>query len=271
MEPVIVSVNLSGDLRGRIQAAAQAGFAGIEIFHADFEAAGLPASEVGRLIEQTGMRLVAYQPLHEFEAMPGPRRAEAFDRAERMLDRATELGAALLLVCSNVSPQALNDDARAAADLAELGERAGGRGLAIAYEAIAWGRRVRDYAHGWAIVRAADHPRVGLALDTFHLFHRADPLDALPAIPGERIFLVQANDGLRLDLEIRELSRHHRALPGEGFFPLAAFMRALGRTGFDGPLSLEVFSDVLRALPAARSAALSFRAWRWLIGQLPQR
>jgi len=40
------------------------------------------------------------------------------------------LGTDLLLVCSNVHPATLDDDSRAAADLAEMAERAGHRACA---------------------------------------------------------------------------------------------------------------------------------------------
>jgi 4-hydroxyphenylpyruvate dioxygenase len=48
-----------------------------------------------------------------------------------------ELGCDLLLVCSNVSPEAIGGIDRAAADFHELGERAAKRGLRVAFEALA--------------------------------------------------------------------------------------------------------------------------------------
>ncbi len=49
-----------------------------------------------------------------------------------------QLGAELVLVCSNTLPASLGDDGRAAADLAEMAERAARRGLRVGYEALAW-------------------------------------------------------------------------------------------------------------------------------------
>ena len=72
-----------------------------------------------------------------------------------------ELGADTMLVCSNVSPHAIDDDALAAAQLRALAERAAAHGIRIAYEALAWGRHVRDYDHAWRIVGGGrpPHPR----------------------------------------------------------------------------------------------------------------
>lgn len=271
MEPCLVTVVLSGSLREKVAVAARAGFTGLEIYDSDFSEYGRPAAEVRRIMADEGIRLVAYQPLREFDAQPESRRAEAMSRAERLLDLAAEIGADQVVVCANVSPDAVNDDSRAADDLAALGDRARPRNLRIAYEPMAWSTRVRDYAHAWSIVQRADHPNAGLTIDTFHTFQRANPLDRLEEIPGERIFLVQANDAPRLDLEIKEFARHHRSLPGEGVYPLGSFMRALAKTGFSGPLSLEIFNDALRGAPAIQTAAMCYRSYRWLVGQIEKR
>jgi 4-hydroxyphenylpyruvate dioxygenase len=50
-------------------------------------------------------------------------------------------------------------------------------------------------------------------------------------------------------------SRHYRCFPGQGDLPVDAFMDALGATGFDGLLSLEIFNDRFRA-GSARSVAI---------------
>src|SRR6185436_11706234 len=94
--------------------------------------------------------------------------ARAFDRAERKFDVMQELGTDLMLICSNVSPVSLGGIDRAAADFRELGERAARRGLRVGYEALAWGRHIHDHRDAWEIVRRADHPNVGLILDSFH-------------------------------------------------------------------------------------------------------
>jgi 4-hydroxyphenylpyruvate dioxygenase len=41
-------------------------------------------------------------------------------------------------------------------------------------------------------------------------------------------------------------SRHFRNMPGEGDLPVADFMRAVAATGYNGPLSLEIFNDQFR-------------------------
>jgi 4-hydroxyphenylpyruvate dioxygenase len=187
--------------------------------------------------------------------MSGPMRAKVFSRAERKFDLMADLGCDLLMICSNVSPDALGGIDRAAADFRELGERAARRGFRVAFEALAWGRHINDYRDAWEVVRRADHPAVGLVLDTFHILARGTDLSAIRAIPKDRIFLVQVADAPRLDMDYLSWSRHYRCFPGQGDLALDPFMDALQATGFDGLLSLEIFNDSFRA-GSARSVAI---------------
>lgn len=77
-----------------------------------------------------------------------------------------ELGAGRILACSNVSPAALGGIDRAAGDLRALGEIVEGFGIEVGFEALAWRRHVSDYRDAWQVVRRADHPSVGLILDS---------------------------------------------------------------------------------------------------------
>ena len=110
-----------------------------------------------------------------------------------------------MLICSNVSPASLGGIDRAADDLRELGERARKRGLRIGFEALAWGRHVFDHRDAWEIVRRADHPAVGLILNSFHTLTRDIDPNSIRRIPGNRIFLVQVADAPRLEMDLLSL------------------------------------------------------------------
>jgi sugar phosphate isomerase/epimerase len=179
-------------LRGKLAAIAAAGFAGIEIFESDFLAFDGGPTEIGRMVRDHGLEIVLFQPFRDFEGMPEPQRAGAFDRAQRKFDQMGELGADLMLVCSNALPLALID--RAAADFHELDERAARHGVRIGYEALAWGRHVNDHRDAWQIVQYADHPNVGLILDSFHTLARGIDLETIRPVPGDRILFVALAD-----------------------------------------------------------------------------
>lgn len=246
MKTGIATVSISGTLEEKIEAIAAAGFDGIEIFEQDFIADTRSPRAVGDRIRAADLEVMLFQPFRDFEGLPQPFRAKAFDRMERKFDVMQELGCDLVLVCSTVHPQSLGGIDRAAADFAELGERAAARGLRVGYEALAWGRHINDHRDAWEVVRRADHPSVGLILDSFHTLGRGIDPETIRRIPGDRIFFMQLADAPRIDMDLLYWSRHFRNMPGEGDLAVTDFMRAVMATGYAGPISLEIFNDQFR-------------------------
>ena len=246
MKTSIATVSISGNLPEKLEAIAAAGFDGIEIFEQDFIAHDGNPREVGDLIRSMGLEITLFQPFRDFEGLPEPLRAKAFDRAERKFDLMQELGTDLVLVCSSCHQEALGGIDRAAADFAELGERAAKRGLRVGFEALAWGKHVNDHRDAWEIVRRADHANVGIILDSFHTLARKIDPDTIRRIPGDKIFFVQLADAPQIDMDLLYWSRHFRNMPGEGDLAVTDFMRAVMATGYAGPISLEIFNDQFR-------------------------
>jgi 4-hydroxyphenylpyruvate dioxygenase len=255
VQTAIATVSLPGTLDEKLAAIAGARFRGVEIFENDLLSFNGTPAEIRRMVEDLGLKTITFQPFRDFEGMPEPQRDRNFSRAQRKFDLMQELGCDLLLICSNVSPEGLGGIDRAAADFHELGELAAKRGLRVAFEALAWGRHVNDYRDSWEVVRRADHPAVGLVLDSFHILVRGTDLAPIRSIPKDRIFLVQIADAPPLDMDYLSWSRHYRCFPGQGDLAVDAFMAALRATGFDGLVSLEIFSDRFRA-GSARSVAI---------------
>ena len=117
-------------------------------------------------------------------------------------------------------------------------------------------------------MRRADHPAVGLVLDSFHILARGTDLGAIRAIPGDRIFLVQLADAPRLQMDYLSWSRHFRNFPGQGELPVLDFMRALQETRYDDALSLEIFNDQFRAGSAHSVAIDGHHSLRFMMDQL---
>ncbi len=256
----IATVCLSGTLPDKLEAAAAAGFDGVEMFEADLLGFDGTPAEVRAICEGLGLAITIYQPFRDFEAMPEPFRTRNLDRAERKFDVMQALGTDLLLVCSNTQEAALADDARAAADLAEMAERAARRGLRVGFEALAWGRHVRRWAQAWRIVQLAGHPALGLIVDSFHTLALGDSVTGLADVPGDKIFFMQLADAPRLSMDVLSWSRHFRNFPGQGDLDVGGFVRTVLAAGYAGPLSLEVFNDEFRASPARLTARDGLRS-----------
>src|ERR1044071_7929204 len=190
----IATVCLSGTLEDKLTAVAAAGFDGVEIFENDLVVSPWSPKQLRQRCADQGLTIDLYQPFRDFEAVPPDVLAANLRRAEHKFDVMTALGVDTVLVCSSVSPDAIDDDDLAAEQLHLLATRAEARGLRIAYEALAWGRHVNGYEHAWRIVRRAAHPSLGVCLDSFHILSKGDDPRAIRTIPGDKVFFLQLAD-----------------------------------------------------------------------------
>ncbi|MBA1288177.1 3-dehydroshikimate dehydratase QuiC [Pseudomonas japonica] len=264
MHRSIATVSLSGTLPEKLEAIAAAGFDGVEIFENDLLYYDGSPREVRQMCADLGIAITLFQPFRDFEGVPRNRLARNLDRAERKFELMQELGTDLVLVCSNVAADSVGDHNLLVDDMRLLAERAAVHNLRIGYEALAWGRHVNTWQQVWDIVREADHPNLGMILDSFHtLSLRGDP-SGIAQVPGDKIFFVQMADAPLLAMDVLEWSRHFRNFPGQGDFDLPNFLAPILKTGYQGPLSLEIFNDDFRAAPPRANAADGLRSLLYL-------
>lgn len=147
-----------------------------------------------------------------------------------------------------------------------LCDRAAAHGLRVALEFVPY-TDIPDVGTAAAIVQAADRPNGGLCVDSWHFFRGKPDLEALAAVPAERIAMIQINDGpLTPDDPNRAYDAvHNRRLPGEGEFDLTAWLTAMARPGLDATVSVEVYSDALAELGAAEAASRSLATTRQVL------
>ena len=260
MKTCIATVSIPGNFREKIFAIADAGFDAIELFEPDLIAHGGNPRDVGNMIRDHGLEIALLQPFRDFEGWTGPMRLKAFEEAERKFDLMGELGTDLVLLCSSVAVESLGEIARIVEDFTVLGDMAAKRGIRVGFEALAWGRHIRDVAQAWDVVHRCNHPNVGLIIDSFHTLVRKNDPDKIRSIPGNRIFFVQIADAPAIEMDVLQLSRQHRMLPGEGDLDVNAVVSAVMAAGYTGPLSLEIFRSSFPPDSSQLVAAGSYRA-----------
>ena len=116
---------------------------------------------MGKRTRDLGLVIDLFQPLRDFEGVADDRFPANLDRAQKAFDTMAELGASMLSVCANTQPDA-DDDARAAAQLHELVQRASARGFRVGYEALAWSKHVATFDRALKIVEQADQRNFGI-------------------------------------------------------------------------------------------------------------
>ena len=264
MRRSIATVSMSGTLRDKLEAIAAARFDGYDIFENDLLYYHASPAEVASLAADLGLACELYQPFRDFEGSSAALFERNLRRAERKFDVMHALGCRLMLVCSNTRADAIVDEGLMAEQLYMLAERAAQRNIRIGYEALGWGRVVNRFGQAWSIVQRANHPHLGLILDSFHTLSLRDDPSGIASIPGDRIFFVQMADAPWLTLDVTNWARHHRNFPGQGQLDVVRFFEQALLAGYSGPLSLEIFNDVFRQTPNRRTATDAMRSLLFL-------
>jgi sugar phosphate isomerase/epimerase len=140
-------------------------------------------------------------------------------------------------------------------------------GLRFGLEFVAPYHLRRKWTHefiftpGQMLELAADvGENVGLLVDCFHCHTAGETWDHVAQIPGNRIVLAHLNDAPRIP--VSDIDDGQRLLPGGGAIDTVAFISALKKTGYDGPVSLEIFNADLRAMPPLDAATKAWNATR---------
>lgn len=267
MKTSIATVSLSGMLPSKLTAIAAAGFDGFELFENDLLYFDGAPRTVRSMATDLGLAIFLYQPFRDFEGVSPAQLDQNLERARRKFDVMHALGVDTMLVCSNVSPNVIQDDRLAIDQLGALAELARQAGIVIAYEALAWGAHVNSYRHAWQYVKAVNSPHLGLGLDSFHTLSIGDDLTELASIPGDKLAFLQVADAPLRKMDVLEWSRHYRCFPGQGDLDVTRFVATALAAGYRGPLSLEIFNDGFRAAPAESTAKDGIRSLRYLESQ----
>ncbi|WP_425307390.1 TIM barrel protein [Ammonicoccus fulvus] len=270
MHKGIATVSVGGTLPEKLTAIAAARFDGIELFDNDLISSELSPREVAQRCADLGLTIDLFQPVRDVEGTPPARFGSVLHRVRSKFAVMGELGVTDVLMCSNCLPDAIVDKDLMAEQLAAVGDLAAEAGIMIGYEALAWGRTTSRFVDAWDVVRRADHPHVGVVVDTFHMLSRGDGPEALAGVPGDRIAFLQIADAPRLGMDVLDWSRHFRCFPGQGNLPVAPLVAAVFERGYRGPLSLEIFSDVVREADPRTTALDAMRSLLFLEEELRQ-
>ncbi|MFN3642747.1 MAG: sugar phosphate isomerase/epimerase family protein [Gemmobacter sp.] len=168
------------------------------------------------------------------------------------LDRGARLGARVLTALVQDA-----DGARAADRMGALCDMAAARGMGVALEFMRFSQ-CRSLAAGAAFVAQVGHPALGLLVDPLHLFRTGGTVVELAAMPPALVRAAQLCDGPLLPPPGPPFAEaiENRVIPGEGEFPLAAFLRALPPgTRLDVEVPLRRLADA-GVTPADRAARL---------------
>jgi sugar phosphate isomerase/epimerase len=240
------------DIEDRCAQAARVGFTGLGLWHADLAhiLETRPLGDIARLFDEHGLRHLELEFLsHWFLDEDDERRRES-DRLRTLLWEAAAALPAHHVKVGNIpgTPCDLDTLTERFAELcADAAEHHDAR---IVYEFMPPDVNVHDLDTALALVEGADAPNGSLAIDTWHMAKLGITPDALRTAPAQWLGWVELSDGQWEDMpDPIDETINHRELPGEGEFPIRAYVAAVRDAGYEGPWGVEVLSDKLRALP----------------------
>jgi sugar phosphate isomerase/epimerase len=239
----------------RVRAAAEAGFAAMGLYIGEYDrlrAEGARDADLRAVLDHYGMRVVEIEALRGWSAT-GAERAAYLQTEQSVFAMSDALGPGHHVQVIGPYVGTLDDAAEAFAGVCD---RAAARGLAAAIEFLPEMTNIPDAATAMRIVTRAGRANGGICLDCWHHFRGANDDDMLRAIPAERIFTVQFDDGprRRVDPDYYTDCTRHRDVPGDGEFDLSGFLDLMDEMGVRLPLSVEVMSVDLQQKPAGQVA-----------------
>ena len=246
-----------GQFDERVAAAAAAGFAGIGLYALEYERLrdeeGRTAKDIGRQLEDHGLVLAEVETVDGWSSS-GPAAAECRRREDLAYELADEIGCRYLQAIGSYEGSLEH----AQQTFGALCERAGAHGLLVGVEWLPY-TNIATAADAQGIVEGAGRANGGYCADIWHHRRGANDDTMLRALPGDRVYAVQMDDGpMRPQLgDYKQDCLANRVPPGEGEFDCVQFVGLLQEIGVRSPISLEVCSTELWAAPAEEAATLA--------------
>lgn len=226
------------------EAYARAGVAGLCPWVEHVEPVGV--AEAARIIAGGGLRVPAYVRGGFFVHPDAAERATAIDRNRQLIDDASALGAAMLVIVPGARAGVALDDARGmvADALGQLADHADQAGVRLALEPLhpmyaADRSCVNTIQSAREVCDRVAHPSVGVAVDVYHVWWEPGLAGQIAALGRERRLAAFHICDFKSEIADPLLDR---GLMGEGVVPIRGIRESAEAAGFTGLTEVEIFS-----------------------------
>jgi 2-keto-myo-inositol isomerase len=248
----------------QIDAAAKAGYGGIELWFDDIDAhlasGGTTAAlrlalDAARLKVPTCIYLGAWFDASEAD-WPLVRA-----KCTRRLDQAAALGASHVIAGPPLSRADVAVGAQRYRELLELGEQTGAR---PAFEFLGFVDQFNTIESALEVLALAAHPSGTTVLDPFHIFRGGGALESIAKLRGQQVAVAHFNDTPATPAREQQHDGD-RVWPDEGHLDLPRYLALLRGIGYDGWLSLELFREDLWARDPFEVARIGLEKMRAVV------
>jgi sugar phosphate isomerase/epimerase len=238
------------DFAERCAQAADAGFVGLGLWHADVEHQLEQHSldDMRRALDVNGVRCHELEFLGDWFLDEDDEARKAADARRRMLFEAAAALDAHHIKAGNIGGPAC-ELPRLQESYAELvADAAHHCSAKVLYEFMPFDVNVNSIEMALEVIDGVDN--TGVVIDTWHMSKLGIKPDDLRKIPLDRLGWVELSDGQYENMEdtLDEVI-NRRKLPGEGEFDIRGYVEVCRDMGYVEPWGVEVLSEDLRALP----------------------
>lgn len=227
----------STPLREVLAVARETGWGAIELRRVDFARAaeaGQPAEQVLEMVGAGGLPVACVGGQLGWMFAEGDERRRLLGAMAESCRWAAALGCQTVMSPADLGPGPLD---RAVDGVREVGDLAARAGVRVAIEAPSSAAQLNTLARVREVLARADHPRVGLLVDAYHLQRGDAGLPALDDVRPEEIAYVQFSDVPAGPVDLPKIL--DRLPPGAGVVPFPAFFQRIQAKGYRGYLSYE--------------------------------
>lgn len=233
------------DFKDRVEAAANAGFTGIGIWHTDLEHILIHRTlkEVKTILDDNGIKYLELEFLTDW-FLDGGRKNESDSRKRRLLEASAALNAKHIKIGDFYNTPCPMP--RIIEAFAELCREAEDYGATIGFEFMA-SAMINNLKDSLTLVEAAGAKNGGVILDIVHTVNLGISHEEISRIPVQYLINVELNDGTLPGSPRHDPSRARRFC-GDGEFDIKGFIASINQTGYSGPWAVEVMSRELVGL-----------------------
>jgi sugar phosphate isomerase/epimerase len=250
------------DFSERCAQAAETGFVGLGLWHADVEhqLEQRSLADIRRDLDDNGLRLYELEFLWDWFLDPDDDARKAADAQRRMLFEAAAALDAHHIKAGNIPgtpcemPRLREAYAELVADAAQHCPNS-----KVLYEFMPFDVNVKSIESALEVMDGLDN--TGVVIDTWHMGKLGIKPEDLRKIPLDKLGWVELSDGQYEDMEdtLDEVINRRR-LPGEGEFDIRGYVSVARELGYAEPWGVEVLSEDLRALPLDEMYRRSYEA-----------
>ena len=258
---------VQADFRGLAEAAGAAGFKSISVWPTLFYGAlesGLSMADLRTILSDNGLSVTELDPFMSWlplELSDNDMAARFMSYCEDDFYRIADAIGARSLNLIRQTDSSISDRERI--DLISgICERADAYNLMVSVEFLPWSP-IGNLHSALELVGAVEKNNFGVNIDTWHHFSSGGTVEQLAHVDPDSVVALQFNDVAEQPWDdLLEETSMGRLLPGKGSSDSTAVLQAFDQSGVDAPLSIEVFSAELMALPAIEAARQLFSSTR---------